>query len=165
MLWASNLSDIILAKLAYPLSDVMFCYTGITNHGQTSVTGQNLGRVFNSKGGCKCAMHLCCFEVKWPSLKLKTRPKQLLHSLPFAFALPKLTYLSINNDHPHFISERNPRSHRGHLREEPERMRVASPLPGVNIIKLLVYFFFITHTSDKQPVQLRLIFHIFRSLP
>jgi hypothetical protein len=32
-------------------------------------------------------MHLCCFEAKWPSLMLKTRPKQLIGSLPLAFAL------------------------------------------------------------------------------
>jgi hypothetical protein len=35
-----------------------------------------------------CAMHLCCFEAKWPSLMLKTWPKQLLGSLPLALALP-----------------------------------------------------------------------------
>jgi len=52
------------------------------------LTGQNLGRVFNSRSGCMCAMHLCCFEAKWPSLKLKTRPKQLFGSLPLAFVLP-----------------------------------------------------------------------------
>jgi hypothetical protein len=50
--------------------------------------GQNLGRVFNSRSSCICAMHLCCLEAKWPSLKLKTQPKQLLGSLPLAFALP-----------------------------------------------------------------------------
>ncbi len=52
------------------------------------LTGQNLGGVFNSRSNCMCAMRLCCFEAKWPSLKLKTRPKQLLGYLPLAFALP-----------------------------------------------------------------------------
>jgi len=51
-------------------------------------TGQNLGRVFNSRSGCMCAMHLICYESKQPNLKLKTLPKQLLGSLPRAFALP-----------------------------------------------------------------------------
>ncbi len=52
------------------------------------LTGQNLGRVFSSRRGCMCGTHLFCFEAKLPSLKLKTRPKQLLGSLPLAFALP-----------------------------------------------------------------------------
>ncbi len=34
---------------------------------------------------CLC---FCCCETKRPNLKLKTRPKQLLGSLPLAFALP-----------------------------------------------------------------------------
>jgi hypothetical protein len=51
------------------------------------LTGQNLVRVFNSRSGCMCAMYFCCFEAKWPSLKLKTWPKQLLGFLPLAFAL------------------------------------------------------------------------------
>ncbi len=33
-------------------------------------------------------MHLLCYEAKQPNLKMKTRPKQLLGSLPLAFALP-----------------------------------------------------------------------------
>jgi len=41
------------------------------------LTGQNLGRVFSSKVGCMYAVHLCCYEAKLPSLKLKTRDKQL----------------------------------------------------------------------------------------
>jgi hypothetical protein len=52
------------------------------------LTGQNLGPVFNSRSGCMCAMHLCCYEAKQPILKLKTRSKQLLGSLPLAFVLP-----------------------------------------------------------------------------
>jgi hypothetical protein len=49
------------------------------------LTGQNLGRVCNSK-----LEHAIVYAsiTKWPNLKLKTRPKQLLGSLPLAFALP-----------------------------------------------------------------------------
>ncbi len=54
------------------------------------LTGRNLGRVFNSRSGCINAMHLCCYEAKQPKVKLKTRPKQLLGSLPIAFVLPAL---------------------------------------------------------------------------
>jgi hypothetical protein len=35
------------------------------------LTGQNLGRLFSSRSGCMCALHLCCYEAKWPNLKLK----------------------------------------------------------------------------------------------
>jgi hypothetical protein len=52
------------------------------------LTGQNLGRVFNFKSGCVCAMQLSCFETKLPNLMLKTRPKQLLGSLPLDITLP-----------------------------------------------------------------------------
>jgi hypothetical protein len=52
------------------------------------LTGQNLGRVFNSRSGCVCAMHLSCFETKLPNLMLKTRPKQLLGYLPLDIVLP-----------------------------------------------------------------------------
>jgi hypothetical protein len=41
------------------------------------LTGQNLGRVFNSKIGRMYPMHLSCYEAKLPSLKLKTRPQNL----------------------------------------------------------------------------------------
>jgi hypothetical protein len=41
-------------------------------------TGQNLGRVFNFRNGHVHAMHLLCYGIKLPNLKLKTRPKQLL---------------------------------------------------------------------------------------
>jgi hypothetical protein len=46
-------------------------------------TLQLTGRVFNFRHGCLYVMHLCCYEVKLPSLKLKTCPEQLLGSLPF----------------------------------------------------------------------------------
>jgi hypothetical protein len=52
------------------------------------LTGQNLGRVFNSRSGCMCAMPFRCYEAKQPNLKLKTQPEQLLGSLPIALALP-----------------------------------------------------------------------------
>ncbi len=52
------------------------------------LTGQNLGRVFNFRNGRVHAVHLLCCGVKLPNLKLKTRPKQLLGSLPLDIALP-----------------------------------------------------------------------------
>jgi hypothetical protein len=58
------------------------------------LTGQNLGRVFNSRSGCMCAMHLCYYEAKLPNLKLKTWPKQLLGSLPITFALSALRIMA-----------------------------------------------------------------------
>jgi hypothetical protein len=58
------------------------------------LTERNLGRVFNSTSGRSFAMHLCCYEAKQPNLKLKTRSKQLLGSLPLAFALPENLYSS-----------------------------------------------------------------------
>ncbi len=38
-------------------------------------TGQNLGRVFDSRTGCVYAMQLPCFEAKKPNLMLKTWAK------------------------------------------------------------------------------------------
>ncbi len=55
------------------------------------LTGLNLGRVFNSRSGCVCAMQLLCFETKLPYLMSKTRPKQLLGYLPLDIALPACT--------------------------------------------------------------------------
>jgi hypothetical protein len=52
------------------------------------LTGWNLDRVFNSRSGCVFAMHLSCFETKLPNLMLKTRPKQLVGSLPLDIVLP-----------------------------------------------------------------------------
>jgi hypothetical protein len=52
------------------------------------LTGQKLGRVFNTRSGCVCDMHLCCYEVKLPNLELKTWPKQLLGYLLLDFASP-----------------------------------------------------------------------------
>ncbi len=56
------------------------------------LTGQNLGRVFNFRSDRVHAMHLLCHGVKLSNLKLKTRAKQLLGSLPLDIALPALTY-------------------------------------------------------------------------
>jgi hypothetical protein len=56
------------------------------------LTGQNLGRVCNFRSGRVHAMHLHCYGVKLPNLKLKTRPKQLLGYLPLDIALPDSVY-------------------------------------------------------------------------
>jgi len=56
--------------------------------GKLQLTGQNLDRVFNSRSGCMCALHLCSNEAKRPHLKLETRLKHLLGSLSLAFVLP-----------------------------------------------------------------------------
>ncbi len=52
------------------------------------LTGRNLGRVSNYRLGHACIDHAIVHITKQPSLKLKTRPKQLLGSLLLAFALP-----------------------------------------------------------------------------
>ncbi len=54
-------------------------------------TRQNLGRVFNFRFGHLHAEHFWRYQVKLPNLKLKTRPKQILDSLPLVIALPFLT--------------------------------------------------------------------------
>ncbi len=59
-----------------------------SDHGQLQLTGQNLGRVFNFRFVHLHAEHFRCYQVKLPNLKLKTRPKQLLGSLPLVIALP-----------------------------------------------------------------------------
>jgi hypothetical protein len=52
------------------------------------LAGRNLGRVFNFRSGHMHAMHLLCYGIKVPNLKLKTQHKQLLGSLPLDIALP-----------------------------------------------------------------------------
>ncbi len=59
------------------------------------LTGQNLGKVFNVRGGHLPAAHLSCYQVKLPNLKLKTQPKKLLGSLPSDTALPIYQVASI----------------------------------------------------------------------
>jgi hypothetical protein len=51
------------------------------------LTGQNLGQVFYFRYGHVRAVHFLSLGVKLPNLKLKTRPKQLLGSLPLGIAL------------------------------------------------------------------------------
>ncbi len=60
------------------------------------LTGQNLGQVFNSRLGRACICRGIAYITKRPNLKLKTRPKQLLGSLPLAFTLPDLDQLHPN---------------------------------------------------------------------
>jgi hypothetical protein len=56
--------------------------------GKLKLTGQNLGRVSNSRlrRACTCCAIACI--TKRPNLKLKTQPKAHLGSLLLAFALP-----------------------------------------------------------------------------
>jgi hypothetical protein len=54
------------------------------------LAGQNLGQVFNFRSGHLHAAHLWCYLAKLPNLKLKTRHKQLLGSLPLDIALPDI---------------------------------------------------------------------------
>jgi len=65
--------------------------------------GPNLGRVFNSKLGRAFVYAICyiAYITKWPYLKLKTQPKQLLGSLPLAFVLPAVDKALIS----HFFDE------------------------------------------------------------
>jgi hypothetical protein len=56
------------------------------------LTGQNLGRVFNSRSGREYAIHSCCYWARLHDLNLETRPKQLLGSLPLDIALPAVRY-------------------------------------------------------------------------
>jgi hypothetical protein len=51
----------------------------------------NLVRVFNSRSGRVHALQLHFSQTEQPNLKLKTRPKQLLGSLPLVIALPGLS--------------------------------------------------------------------------
>jgi hypothetical protein len=46
-----------------------------------------LGQVFNFRSGCMHTMHLLPSVAMQPNLKLKTRPKQLLGSLPLVIVL------------------------------------------------------------------------------
>jgi hypothetical protein len=52
------------------------------------LTGQSLGRVFNSRSGCLHAMLFFRYEAKVASLELKTRPNQLLGHLLLYIAVP-----------------------------------------------------------------------------
>jgi hypothetical protein len=52
------------------------------------LTRLNQGRIFHSRLGRDCIGHAIVHITKQPNLKLKTRAKQLLGSLPLAFVLP-----------------------------------------------------------------------------
>ncbi len=52
------------------------------------LTGWVLGRVFNTRSGCMQTIHLLPSVAIRPFLELKTRPKQLLGSLPLVNVLP-----------------------------------------------------------------------------
>ncbi len=67
---------------------------------ELQLAGQNLGRVINSRSGCRYAKHLFCNEAEHPNLKLKTRPKQFLGSLSIAFALPVSGRIFMLNQQP-----------------------------------------------------------------
>jgi len=59
------------------------------------LTGQNLGQVFNFEFDHLHAENIWCYQAKLPNLKLKTRPKQLLGSLPLVIALTVFNFLLI----------------------------------------------------------------------
>jgi hypothetical protein len=61
------------------------------------LTGQNLGRVFNSRLGHACMFRVIAYITKQPNLKLKTWPKQLLVSLLLALEVPGLCHLIVRN--------------------------------------------------------------------
>ncbi len=66
----------------------MCCYIQIAScMDKLQLTGLNLGRVFNFRFGHLHAEHFWCYWEELPNLKLKTRPKQLLGSLPLFKAL------------------------------------------------------------------------------
>jgi hypothetical protein len=54
------------------------------------LTGRALGQVFNFRSGCMHTMHLLPSVAIRPNLEFKTRPKQLLGSLPLVIALPSI---------------------------------------------------------------------------
>ncbi len=49
-----------------------------------------MGRVFNSRSGSVCALHLLSSKAKWPNLKLKTHLKKFSCSLLLDIGLPGL---------------------------------------------------------------------------
>jgi hypothetical protein len=58
------------------------------------LTGQTLVRVFNLRSGCMQTMHLLPSIAMQPNLELKTRPKQLLGSLPLVIELRASAYIN-----------------------------------------------------------------------
>jgi hypothetical protein len=65
----------------------------ILNHGQTSTISTKPGPSFNFRSGHLHAATFLVLSVKLPNLKLKTRPKQLLGSLPVVITLPIYIYI------------------------------------------------------------------------
>ncbi len=65
-------------------------YTAITwAMDKLKLTGRALGQVLNFRSGCMHhTMHLRPGVAKPPNLELKTRPKELLGSLPLVIVLP-----------------------------------------------------------------------------
>ncbi len=56
------------------------------------MTGRALGRILTQKMAACHDMHLVCSITIRPNLELKTRPKQLLGSLPLDITLPVTIY-------------------------------------------------------------------------
>jgi hypothetical protein len=50
-----------------------------------SFTIRIVGKVFNSRSGCMCAMLLCSYEAKRGNIKLKIGPKYFFKSSPVSF--------------------------------------------------------------------------------
>ncbi len=88
--------------------------------------GQMLSRVFNSRSGCAHCRRSACFAAKLPSLKLKTRRRQLWGSLPVGIALPQLNAVFCCN----LLSERLQNSHKNRQGRELDRswLRYVPPL-------------------------------------
>ena len=59
-------------------------------------TGRNLGRVFNFRSGHLHVATFLVLSVKLPNLQLKTRPKQLLGSLPHSLVRSTKEPLPLN---------------------------------------------------------------------
>jgi hypothetical protein len=72
------------------LSQIYF-HTNCLSMDKLQITGQSLGQVFNFSIGHLYVVHLWCYKVKLPNLKLKTWPKQLLGYLLLDIALPGLS--------------------------------------------------------------------------
>jgi hypothetical protein len=71
--------------------------------GQTLADRTKPGPSFNCRSGCLCALDLLFREAIRPNLKLKTRPKQLIDSLPLDIALPLKENARVNNSRKRFI--------------------------------------------------------------
>ncbi len=70
----------------YVKCELIIC-ANIQSMDKLQLTGQNLGRVFNSRSCHLYVMHACGYRFKLPNLKLKTRPEQLSGYLTLDIAL------------------------------------------------------------------------------